>query len=96
MWTHNHETIFTNGVIFVTSVQFFDQRKALINMSQLDEIQVIPRVGEIVALPGIGTDGAPAPSYEVISVRYEYTPPSAVDPLSLSSVSVSVKGSNSH
>ena len=83
------------GVINVTSVQFFDQRKALINMSQLDEIHVIPRVGESVALPGIGTDGAPAPSYKVISVRYEYTPPSAVDPLSLSSVTVSVKRSNS-
>jgi hypothetical protein len=79
----------------MTSVQFFDQRKALINMSQLDEIHLIPRIGEIVALPGIGTDGAPAPSYEVISVRYEYTPPSAIDPLTLSSVTVSVKRSNS-
>jgi len=38
--------------------------QVLMNMSQLDEIQIIPRVGEIVALPGIGTDGTP-PSYEV-------------------------------
>ena len=63
-------------------------------MSQLDEIQVLPRVADIVALPGIGTDGGTAPSYEVISVRYEYTQPSTVDPLSLSSVIVSVKRSN--
>jgi hypothetical protein len=76
-------------------VTFVDaDQETLINSCPLAESRLIPRIGEIVLLPG--EKGAGAGSYDVIGVQHEYQTGDAFaddpSPANLTRVTVYVRG----